>query len=188
MDERAQGEGDGRRFEGVAVPDPGFAGDTGAQDPDVASALTAYAVGRGGSVAVLLALQGSRVLVPVVAVAGETEVVAGPDGRPLEREKSSDMAAVTLRGADGRAALLAFTGTAPLAAWDPAARPVPVTWADAARAAVAEGAEALVLDLGQPGQFVVEGETLAAVASGARLALVGDRAAWLAPGDSPAGE
>ena len=55
----------------------------------------------------MAALAGSRVLVPVVAVLGEVE----HDAAGLTRDKDSDMAAVLLRGADGRLALLAFSGT-----------------------------------------------------------------------------
>ena len=46
------------------------------------------------------------------------------------------MAAMTLLAADGHRALPVFTSIAALAAWDPAARPVPVTAARAAQAAV----------------------------------------------------
>ncbi len=172
--------------EGRRLPEPGFAGDTGARDPAVAAALAAHAAGEAGQVPTLLALQASRVLVPVVAVAGE-EAAA--------REKSTDMAAVLLRRPDGRTALLAFTGTEPLAAWDAEARPVPVTLADAARAARSDGADALVVDVAGPARFVVDGEDLEALSAGYRLARVrteaGERAVWLDPGSDgirPPGE
>ena len=70
----------------------------------------------------LLALQDARLLVPVVAVLGEVEV----DEHGLAHDKTSDMAAVLMTGADGRRALLAFTGSDSLASWDAGARPVPV--------------------------------------------------------------
>lgn len=58
-----------------------------------------------------------------------------------------------LTGRDGRLALLAFTGTGPLAQWR----------ADA-RAALAEGAVALLVDVAGPVQLAVEGPDLAALA------------------------
>lgn len=167
------------------MPDPGFAGDAGARDPGVAAALAAHAAGQAGQVPVLLAMQDSRVLVPVVPLAGggaggEAAGKAGGAG-----EKTTDMAAVLLRRPDGRTGLLAFTGTGPLAAWDADARPVPVALADAARAARSDGADALVVDVAGPDRFVVGGEDLEALAAGYRLARVrtdaGERAVWLDP-------
>ena len=150
-----------QRFEGVQVPDPGFPDDTGAVAPEVATALAAYADDRGRYVEALNAVAGSRLLVPVVAVIGEV----GIDEAGMAHDKSSDMAAVLLTGADGRLALLAFTGTEPLARWRPDARPVPVTARHAALAAVQEEAAALMVDVAGPVPFVVEGEALRALAN-----------------------
>jgi hypothetical protein len=160
-----------------SLPDPGFAGDDGAVDPALAAALAAYSTdpSSGGAYrAALAALSGVRLLVPVVAVLGEAE----QDARGLTRDKTSDMATVLMRGRDGRLALLAFTGTAPLTAWDPAARPVPVPAQQAAAAARQDGAEALVLDVAGPSTFVVEGEDLVALADGYRLVDLGEGLQW----------
>lgn len=157
-----------------SVPDPGFAGDDGRVDVGVAAALAAYDVvpeARAHLVA-LAVLQDARVLVPVVAVLGEVEYDVPPGGRTqsrLARDKTSDMAAVLMTGRDGRTALLAFTGTESLSRWDPAGRPVPVTARQAARAALHDGASALLLDVAGPVLFVVEGEDLEALAAGHRL-------------------
>jgi len=168
---------------GRTVPDPGFAGDRGEPDPALAAALAAYADGSGAHVDALAALLGARLLVPVVAVLGELET----DEHGRAREKTSDMAAVLLRGADGRLGLLAFTGTQALRAWDPAARPVPVTTRTAAQAALQDGAGALVVDVAGPTRFVIEGDDLAGLAGGWTLARVGGRSAWLAPDQPEAG-
>jgi hypothetical protein len=163
-----------------SVPDPGFPGDDGSVPPQVQVAL--QAVSEGAPVETLLAaLCGSRVLVPVVAVAGEVE----HDERGPAREKTADMAAVLLTGRDGRQALLAFTGTDSLRAWDPDARPVPVTTAQAAQAALAEGAAALVVDVAGPVQVPVEGDDLRHVAAGHALVPAGDGWAWVQPVDPP---
>lgn len=159
-----------------SLPDPGFAGDSGAASPQVVAALAAYAedpaARQPGTLAVL---QHARLLVPVVAVLGEVEV----DERGLAHDKTSDMAAVLMRGQDGRTALLAFTGSETLRRWDPDARPVPVTARDAARSARQDGADALVVDVAGPTLFVVEGEDLAALADGWTLTRVsGPATAW----------
>ena len=168
-----------RRLLGSEFPD-----DQGDDDPRLRSALTAYAAAsdpqeRRSLLPVCLeALQGARLLVPVVAVLGEVEV--GEDG--LARDKSSDMAAVLLTGRDGRTALLSFTHTASMQAWDPEARPVPVRAQLAAQAAMQEGAAALLVDVAGPARLVVEGVDLEGLARGWRLARVGDQVAWVRDG------
>jgi hypothetical protein len=161
-----------RRLEGSGYPD-----DTGAADPALATAMAGYAGDETRYPDVLAALGSARLLVPVVAVLGEVET--GDDG--LRRDKSSDMATVLLRGADGRMALLAFTSTETLAAWNPQGRPVPVPTRTAAQSALQEGAAALLIDVAGPVTVAVEGDDLSALAAGWRLARVGDRKGWVAP-------
>ena len=163
------------------IPDPGFAGDDGRADPALRAALTAYAAEPGRHLAVFAALQGTRVLVPVVAVLGEVE----PDDAGLTHDKSSDMATALLTGRDGRRALLAFSGLDTLAAWRGDARPVPVTAALAARSAVEEGAAALVLDVAGPTTYAVEGELLDGLARGWTLARTEGGLVWLGPSSEP---
>ena len=158
------------------IPDATFAGDTGEVPPAVASAMAAYAADHARYPEALAVLASERLLVPVVAVLGEVE----HDEAGLAHDKSSDMAAVLLQGADGRLALLAFTGSAPLAAWNPEARPVPVPARLAAQAALQDGA-AVVVDVAGPATLVVEGEDLRGLALGWTLARVGDRPAWIRP-------
>lgn len=159
------------------IPDPGFAGDTGAADVTLTAALAAYARHDSNHGDVLLALQDARLLVPVVALLGEVEY----DERGLAHDKTSDMAAVLIQGADGRLALLAFTSIESLTAWNPDARPVPVVARIAAQSAVQEKAAAVVLDIAGPITLVIEGDDLVALAAGWRLAMVGERTAWIGP-------
>lgn len=159
------------------IPDPGFADDTGAGDPVLAAVLAEHDAGRATSGRVLAVLQDARLLVPVVAILGEVE----HDEAGLAHDKSSDMAAVLVRAADGSTGLLAFTSTQTMALWDPQARPVPVTAATAATAAVQDGAEALLVDLAGPATFVVDGEDLARLAAGWRLVALGEGHGWIGP-------
>ncbi len=134
-----------RLLAGAGAPD-----DDGAADSALEAALAAYDADPAREPEVLLALADARVLVPVVAALGESET--GPDG--LVRDKSADLATVLMRGADGRLALLAFTGLAAMARWDPDARPVPVPARTAALAALQDGAEALLIDVAGPVRYV----------------------------------
>src|SRR5690348_13561226 len=85
------------------------------------------------------------------------------DGDGLADDKTSDMATVLLTRPDGRTGLLAFTSTEALGAWRADARPVPVTARTAARAALQDGADALVIDVAGPRTFGVDGEDLVAL-------------------------
>ena len=161
------------------LPDPGFAGDDGSPSAGLTEALASYdADPQRRHAATLAVLQHERLLVPVVAVLGDVQ----RGERGLQRDTSSDMATVLMRGQDGRTALLAFTGIDSLRRWNPEARPVPVAAPMAARSAAQEGADALVVDVAGPVLFVVEGEDLAELAAGSVLVAVSDRFGWLTPG------
>ena len=154
-----------------------FPDDAGEADPAVVEALAGLVAGTTPYVTALRAVQASRLLVPVVAVLGEVEY----DEHGLAHDKTSDMAAVLLTGRDGRLALLAFTSTETLQRWNPEARPVPVPSRLAARSALQDLAEALVVDVAGPHTFVIEGTDLEAIARGWTLAEVGGRSAWIRP-------
>ncbi|MFI5755789.1 SseB family protein [Streptomyces sp. NPDC051569] len=143
------------------IPDPGFSDDDGTADPALTAALAAWAVDRAAEPRVLAALRGARLLVPVVAVLGESE----EDENGLRREKTSDMAVPTLQAGDRRA-LPAFTSIAALARWNPEARPVAVPLHQALQAAAHERADTLVLDLAGPVAYQLTGSALLAVAEG----------------------
>ncbi|WP_069467760.1 SseB family protein, partial [Actinacidiphila rubida] len=158
------------------IPDPGFSDDDGSADPALAAALAGYAQARarsgGGApaqaelaaadAAVVAALHGARLLVPVVAVLGEAET--GEDG--LRREKSSDMAVPVIQAPDGRRALPAFTSTEALARWRADARPVAVPLHQALQALAHEKAGTLLVDMAGPVVYELTGAALRAAALG----------------------
>ena len=133
--------------------------ESGAADPAVTAALAAYDRGTGRSADVVAALAAGRLLVPVVTVPDD----AGGSGG-IRTDKASHMATVTTTGRDGRRGLLAFTGVESMQRWDPQARPVPVPTRVAAEAALAEGADAVVVDLAGPVVFALEAADLRALA------------------------
>ncbi len=144
------------RIIGKELPTPQFASDDGSADPALRVALSAYAQGVATGGDVLEALVETRVLIPVVAVLEQSATSA--DGLAIDKESS--MATVTVRRADGGCSLLGFTSTAALAAWRADARPVPVEARRAAQAALAEGADTLLLDVAGPSPFAVSGGEL----------------------------
>jgi hypothetical protein len=152
---------------GRSLAGPAFPGDDGAADPRVSAALGAYVAGHGSEHAALTALAAARLLVPVVAVLTEAEPAgpAGPGQPGLRRDKSSDMALPTLIGADGRAALPAFTSLDSLARWRADARPVPVPASQVWQSGAQE-AGAVVIDVAGPVPLAVDGARLAALAAG----------------------
>lgn len=134
---------------GRSLAEPGrFVDDDGSPDLSIRQAVDSHSL--------LAAVKGGRVLVAVTAVATDVDEHGA--------DKTSDMAVVSMVTADGRKGLLAFTGTDALAAWDPSARPVPVSGFDAALAALDDGCQALVVDVcGPRTQVLVESDLLAMV-------------------------
>lgn len=146
-------------FSGRTIPDPGFAGDEGGADRRLDTVLAQYAEGDATAYDVQRVLVDVRIIVPIVATATEVET----DDAGLAHDKSTDMSTVTLIGADGRKGLLAFGSTERMSEWRNDARPVPVAAPKAAASALDEGADAILLDLGGPHPFVLEGALLRAL-------------------------
>lgn len=124
------------------APSP-FPGDDGSVPAQLVAALAAGERGEDPHCrALVAALAGTRVLVPIMAVAaGRSTGHAG-----VQADNGADMAMVSLRAPDGAATLPIFSSVAALAAWRTDARPVPVIAEQAAQAAVQEGCTALLLD------------------------------------------
>ncbi|GII83376.1 hypothetical protein Ssi03_13660 [Sphaerisporangium siamense] len=167
-----------------SIPQPLLPEDDGAADPAVAAALAAFAAGTGDVARVAAALSTARLLVPVVAVLTSTEI--GENG--LAREKESEMALPVLVGADGRKAVPAFTGSEPLRLWRADARPIQALTPQVCRAALGEGAEAVVVDVAGPAPFAIEGGVLRALASIGGAPADGDGVQGLLQGLAPHAE
>ena len=124
----------------------GFEADTGTADPALLAALAT----PGDDAALMAAIEAGRFVVPIVAEPTELDTTG-----EHAVEKQVDLAAVTLVAPDGQRALPVFSGTDALAAWDPDARPVPVTPARAGQAAVSEGCDVIVVDVAGPATRVL---------------------------------
>jgi hypothetical protein len=146
-----------------SLAEPAFPDDDGQVYAALAAAL-------GDDARVLAVLGDVRVFVPVIALLEDV---------PADGDKEADMAAVMMTGADGRQALLAFSSVAAMTAWNADARPVPVWGRQAARAALDEGATAVLLDLASPTFTVIETADVEHLAAGHRLVDTDAGTAWL---------
>lgn len=160
---------------GITGGDSSFRHDDGSASQEVTAALVDFAAGQGTEHAVMTALTGSRLLVPVVAVLADQLEPASPrqpasPGQAVARsatrgEKASEMAMPTLIGADGRRAVPAFTSLESMRRWQVDARPVPVTALSVWQSARADSC-AVVIDVAGPVPFAVEGSRLVTLARG----------------------
>lgn len=149
-------------FEGAIVPETDFSSDTGDADKTLRHALKSFetTASAGDAQLVLTLLKEARLLVPVVAEL-DSELETGA-------EKDSHMQSVEYVNSDGRRALLAFTGTDSLNAWNPAARPIPRAAHIVAQSVLESELDALILDLHGPSTCVIEGPMLVRLAISAR--------------------
>ncbi len=145
------------------------AGDDGTADPRLAAVLARYAAGQESERAVLTALAGTRLLVPLVerpaGQAGEHAADGDHGADGCDHQLTREMAFPMLIGRDGRPALLAFTSLAALAGWQPQARPVPAPAGQVWGSAV-DSQCAVVIDVAGPVPVAVDGARLAALAAG----------------------
>jgi hypothetical protein len=132
----------GRPFAGRAFEPSPWTGDDGTAPTAYREALAAFRAGETGPEVVVDALRDVRLLVPLVAEAGETgETAAG-----TTFDKQAELALVTVAGPDGRAVLPAFSSAAAMSAWNPDARPVPAPARQVALGAAGDGTELVVID------------------------------------------
>jgi hypothetical protein len=137
--------GDG--IDGSANPLHAFDTDDGTADPAWGPVLDRLAAGESGEAEVVDTLSRMRVFAAVLPTVAEHDEHGG--------DKEADVALVTLKAPDGRAALPVFTHVPALTAWHPDARPVATWMPRACLSAVDEGAELVVVDPAADRTFVV---------------------------------
>lgn len=158
FEQRGGADSQGRPWSGRRIESGRFADDIGAADPGVVAALTSLAAAEPGGLAeaesaLMSALAGSRVLVPLVAV-------------PDPAGEHHTMATASLTGPDGSRAMPVFTSSAAVTHWDGSARPVPTPVGEACCAALEQGCTAMVVDLAEPHAAVVRLSQLWALSLG----------------------
>lgn len=144
----------GQTWHERVITSTGFDDDRGQADEAFVEVLRRRRAGHADDVAVMSAVAGARLLVPVTAVSSRphddprrSSLASQPDRRRAA-DDSVDMAVMTLVAPTGERAQPAFTSLVALSAWSADARPVPVTAARAAQAAVGDGCDVIVLDPG----------------------------------------
>lgn len=165
----------------VPVPTPslGAVTDDGGADPRLAAALIAYDGSAAARAEALAALAGARVFVAITATSTAEHVEAGTG---LRAESSAEMALVSILSSDGERAVPAFADTAALRHWRLDVRPVPVATDYLSRAALDDGASAVLLDPAGAA-VVVPRHELQALAAGFVPVPGTALAARLAPGE-----
>jgi hypothetical protein len=139
-----------------------FAGDAGEAPERLIEALRRFRAAELAQEDVLDAVREVRLLVPLVAHAGET----GVDAHGRRFDKTQELSLVTVGAPDGRRVLPVFTSTEAMAAWNPAARPIPASARRAALAAAGEETPLMVLDPTSDTEFVFRRPMLRAIAEG----------------------
>lgn len=120
------------------------------------------ALGEAHALAIL-ALSNCRVLVPLLAEAGDLGTT--PEGRTVE--KTQELSIVTVQAPDGRRVMPVFSSVDTMRSWNPEARPIPVPGPQAALAAAQEGTDLIIVDAGSPAsEFGVRRTALEAMATG----------------------
>ncbi|WAC66249.1 SseB family protein [Agrococcus sp. SL85] len=153
----------GRPWEGRSFQhhDTAFAGDDGSAPEGWEAAVAALRSGDAAQDAAVDALRGQRLLVPLLAAAGET----GVDERGRTVDKTQELSIVTVGGPDGAPILPMFSSVGAMQAWDARARPVP-TGVDRAAAAALDGPGRVVVDPGAETEFVLTRPMLEALLVG----------------------
>ena len=159
----------GQPFEGRAFQQNPHAGDSGECDPQLAEALEGLAqssaegaLGTDAVGAVMGALAQARVLIPLVAEAGEL----GATDSGAVVEKSQELAVVHVEAPDGRAVSPIFSDVEALTRWNAQARPIPVPARQAAVAAAKDGLALMVLNPGSLQTLALRRGAIKALATG----------------------
>ena len=146
---------------GRSLAQPAFAQDDGSADETVRAFLADPRVDARRAARLL---RSTRLVAAVVAVLDEPDDSGG--------DKDSHMAVVSMVNERGERGLLAFTGVDSLAPWNPDARPVAALGRDVARTALAEGAAAVIIDVGGPHRVTLAGIDLDVLSDSLDLAAV----------------
>ncbi|MCX7521319.1 SseB family protein [Microbacterium sp. STN6] len=136
----------GRHFDGND-----FGDDDGSAPERLIRALAEFRAGSVAADAVVDAMRGVRLLIPLVAQLGE----AGLDEHGRTVDKTQELAIVTVEAPDGRAALPVFSSVTAMQAWNATARPVPADGVRVALAAAGEQTDLVVLDPTSDTEFAV---------------------------------
>jgi hypothetical protein len=146
---------EGRSFDHAESSD-----DDGSAPAKLLEALKRFRIRELGEAEVVDEVRVSRLLIPLVAHAGD--VGTAPSGHLVD--KTQELSIITVKGPDGRSVLPAFTSVTAMAQWNPKARPIPADGVRVALAAASEGTDLVVLDATTETEFAIRRPALWAMA------------------------
>jgi len=150
----------GQPWKGRSFESNGHSSDDGSAPEHLAEALRRYRAREVTEVEVVDAFRSSRLLIPLVAHAGEEgETEAG-----LKVDKTQELSIVTVQGPDGRTVMPVFSSVAAMSRWNPASRPVPADGVRVALAAASEHTDLVVLDPVSDTEFAIRRPAVWAIA------------------------
>jgi hypothetical protein len=147
-------------WEGRSFDHAESSNDDGSAPAKLYEALKRFRSRELGEADVVDEVRVSRLLIPLVAHAGD--VGTAPSGHPVD--KTQDLSIITVEGPDGRSVLPAFTSVTAMSQWNPAARPIPADGIRVALAAASEGTDLVVLDATTDTEFAIRRPALWAMA------------------------
>ncbi|WP_166996188.1 SseB family protein [Paramicrobacterium fandaimingii] len=136
------------------------AADDGTAPAGLIQALEAFQSGDDDGRRVVAEFAVSRLLIPLVAHAGEHGLTE--DG--LVVDKTQELSIITVGGPDGRNVMPVFSSVDAMRSWNPDARPVPSEGVRVALAAAEERTDLVVLDPTAPTEFVIRRPALWSIA------------------------
>ena len=150
----------GTPWEGRSFDSNSFADDDGSAPPELIEAIAAFRAGEVGAEAVIDQIRVSRLLVPLLANIGESEI--GAHGQNVD--KSAELSIVTVKSPDDQDSLVVFSSVEAMGRWNKASRPVPTDAIRIALAAASQMSTRVVLDPGSDTEFVVRRPSIAKIA------------------------
>ena len=148
---------EGRQLEGNR-----FADDDGSTPKELLNAISGFRSGQLGQAKVVDVIRDSRLLIPLVAQLGESEI--GPNG--LLVDKSAELSIVTVKSPDDQDALVVFSSVEAMQRWNKDARPVPTDAIRVCLAAASQLSTRVVIDPGSETEFVLRRPAIARIAQG----------------------
>ncbi|MFM2321155.1 MAG: hypothetical protein RL612_302 [Actinomycetota bacterium] len=147
-------------WEGRELHENNFANDDGSADVTLIETITKFQSGEAKNEDVVAAFSKARLLIPLLADLGESEI--GEHGHKVD--KSAELSIVTVGTPDDQNGLPVFSSVAAMQRWNASARPVPSDATRVAIAAASEGNTRIILDAEGPTEFAIRRPAIAAIA------------------------
>ena len=163
----------GTPWAGRSFEQNSFADDDGKAPAELVSAIASFRAGEVGAEQVVDQIRISRLLVPLIAQVGESEV--GAHGQKVD--KSAELSIVTVKSPDDQESLVVFSSVEAMSQWNRYSRPVPTDAIRVCLAAASQMSTRVVLDPGTQTEFVIRRPAIAKIAQSLP---------WIAPEKNPA--